>query len=225
MPYDHDAHWRGVAGGVNTPFDAGYVMEYRNHVGQKFDLTKKKRDVESVLNGHKCKLILDGCAKGASCGWRVSVVFNVELVLGLNDASDIGRGKKIHKSVYLFPQAARADGKSWGENEDQPSTNVIAHECGHLFNYPDEYWEYGGWVHCDYIKNNELDFVKGDGLKGREVWQISSDKNVMGGGCNNVIPLDSSLSPSATVHPYYLEYIRRHFHDKTGLSWRIGYGS
>ncbi len=62
-------------------------------------------------------------------------------------------------------------------------------------------------------------------LKGREVWQISSDKNVMGGGCNNVIPLDSSLPPSATVHPYYLEYIRRHFHDKTGLSWRIGYGS
>jgi type VI secretion system secreted protein VgrG len=170
VPYDHDAHWRGVAGGVNTPFDAGYVMEYRNHVGQKFDLTKKKRDVESVLNGHKCKLILDGCAKGASCGWRVSVVFNVELVLGLNDASDIGRGKKIHKSVYLFPQAARADGKSWGENEDQPSTNVIAHECGHLFNYPDEYWEYGGWVHCDYIKNNELDFVKGDGLKGMSLY-------------------------------------------------------
>ncbi|SAL56131.1 type IV secretion protein Rhs [Caballeronia sordidicola] len=110
---------------------------------------------------------------------------------------------------------------SWLDNP--ADTNVVAHECGHMFNFPDEYWEFGGWVHKMYIKNNELDFETGEKLNGNEVWQMRSSSNLMGYGALNAIKPGPKSAPSATVSPHYLEYIRRHFCELTHKTWRIGY--
>lgn len=135
----------------------------------------------------------------------------------------------------MYPEALPDQSVVW---KDMPyEANVIAHECGHLFNYPDEYWKYGGWVHEQYIKDKKLDFDVGLRNDGRETWQIASKTNVMGGGCNIQASMSDKASPSATVHPYYLEYIRRHFCELTGerkpvrtpdgkktwRKWRVGY--
>jgi type VI secretion system secreted protein VgrG len=251
VPFHHDMHWEVAGRGVDSPV-GGYVLKYRDKTGSRFDPAIKMRQIEAVLNGHKSKLILNGCSKNDACGCRVSVIFKVELLLAVDNAP-VSAGKKNHKTINLFPKTQRADGGSWGEVnmyletqmdgnpiwKDMPyDTNVIAHECGHLFNYPDEYWQYGGWVHEQYIKNRELDFSLGNENKNKATWQISSVDNVMGGGCNNRIASGARAVPSANVHPYYLEYIRRHFCELTGEApqylnddktkpiwrrWRVGY--
>jgi type VI secretion system secreted protein VgrG len=250
IPYYHDSHWKVVGRGVDSPVD-GYVLKYRKANGANFDIATRTQQIEAVLNGHKSKLILNGCSKNAACGCRVSVVFKVELMLGVNQVPV--DGKSAHKTINLFPKTQRADSGSWGEVNMYPAmqpggkstwkdmpydTNVIAHECGHLFNYPDEYWEYGGFVNEQYIVNQELNFPLGDANKNKETWQIYSAKNLMGGGCNNRIETGDKAVPSATVHPYYLEYVRRHFCELTGETpqftngdkskpvwrrWRVGY--
>jgi len=231
LAYDHDSHVDYLRYNVGTAFN-GMVVEYRDALGPRFDLETKKKQVEHVLNGHKSTLILDGCSKGASCGWRVKVVFRVEFQLALRDRT--ADGKSAHKSIYLFPKAIRADSSSWGEinlemqsngtyREPSFDKNVVAHECGHLFNFPDEYWEYGGWVQEDYIKDMELDFQKGSVRSGKAVWQIRSENNLMGYGATHSIPSNLASPPSATVHPYYLKYVREHFAKLTNKAWRIGY--
>jgi type VI secretion system secreted protein VgrG len=233
VPYDSDAHYRCVVYGVGR-YDNGHVMEYRRGIGPRFDVEKKKRQVEAVLNGHGCQLILDGCSKEASCGCRVSVIFRVEFLISVAGA-DVGSGKKIHKTVYLFPRELRADAKSWGEISTRRrrdgtyvdsggDSNVAAHECGHLFNFPDEYWEYGGWVHRMYINNNQLDFAADAAHRGKQKWQMTSARNLMGGGCNNPVPQTPGALPTASVGPYYLEYVRKHFTDMTHKNWKVGYG-
>lgn len=233
VPFDHDAHWEGVGRGVGKLINGGFVMEFRESTGPRFELPTKKRQVEAVLNAHGSKFILDGCSKGTSCGCRVSIKFHVDFLLGLNDA-DVADGKKVHKTIYLFPRAIRADARSWGEVNllpqrdsyvDNPDdTNVVAHECGHMFNFPDEYWEFGGWVHKMYIENSELNFATGDMYKGKETWQMRSENNLMGYGANKIIKPGTNGGPTAMVSPHYLEYIRRHFSELTHKAWRIGYG-
>jgi type VI secretion system secreted protein VgrG len=233
VPYETTTHNLCVYYGVGKPV-RGHVMEYRDGIGPRFDVEMKKRQVEAVLNSHKSSLILDGCSKGASCGCRVPVFFRVEFLISTKGV-EVGNGKKIHKTVHLFPREQRADAGSWGEvttrqRRDRTyvdqitDTNVAAHECGHLFNFPDEYWEYGGWVHRMYIHNNQLDFSVGAANRGKEAWQMSSARNIMGGGCSNPVPGAPDATPSASVDPYYLEYIRRHFSEITHKKWRVGYG-
>ncbi|SAL55903.1 Rhs element Vgr protein [Caballeronia sordidicola] len=253
VPFHHDLHWKTAGLGVGKPSN-GLVLKYRDGTGSHFNVATKRQQIEAVLNAHGSKLILNGCSKNAACGCRVSVVFRVQLLLSINDAP-VADGKPIHKIINLFPRTQRADAGSWGEINmfqqaqsdgrvvwaDMPSdTNVIAHECGHLFNYPDEYWELGGWVHEQYIKDQELNFALGISNRGKETWQISSDKNLMGGGANIPISTGKATSPTATVHPYYLEYIRQHFCELTGETpqhlngdaarrvwrrWRVGYNA
>jgi type VI secretion system secreted protein VgrG len=221
VPYHHDHHWSVVSQGVNQKTSAGLVMQYRDSVGNDFNLAAQKSRVESVLNSHRSLLILDGCSRAAACGCRVSVKFNVEFVLSVKDA----RVGECHKEVWLFPRSGRADAACWGEingivGDDGSFTpsavgNVVAHECGHLFNYPDEYWKDGGWVHKNYISpNQELDFARGDANAGKKVWQIESQTNLMGYG---------AVSTNATVDPNYLEYVRKEFSELSNKKWKIGY--
>jgi type VI secretion system secreted protein VgrG len=144
VPYENSAHWRNVANGVGSPF-AGLVMEYRDAAGSNVDLVALKRQVEATLNGHKSQLILAGCSKAASCGCRVKVRFNVTFLLSVKNCH-VG---EYHKEIWLFPKTDRADAASWGESNFDPipkdpnryvslsEMNIVAHECGHLFNYPD----------------------------------------------------------------------------------------
>ncbi|KWN01958.1 hypothetical protein WM22_02075 [Burkholderia ubonensis] len=239
VPFHHDVHAYARPMTVDTPTNGSdgkfYVMRYRDGVGRKFDVKRSKQQVESVLNGHGSVLILDGCSKEAACGCRVVVRFRVEFLIGIGDAA-VGDGKKIHKTIFLFPEAERADAGTWGEIQvvkggakdwgqfvSLPESNVVAHECGHLFNFPDEYWEWGGYVHKRYVKDGQLDFEAGEYFKRQEVWQIRSDENVMGYGANLPVSQLAGTSPSARAQPYYLEYIRRHFCEMTHKQWRIGY--
>jgi type VI secretion system secreted protein VgrG len=219
VPYDHFPHWVGVASGPGTLVTSNVLMEYRDSTG--IDLTILKNKVESVLNRHHGLLILDGCSRGASCGRRVKVKFVVELILGLKSAA-LG---DAHKKVWLFPKAQRADASSWGEQEfgyDRfgnvvwPSLmdgQVVPHECGHLFRFPDEYFAFGGFVHKKYIKNEELDFDAQEKMKNKAFWNMYSENNLMGGGCSK---------DWAAVKPHYLYYLRQYFSEMTGMSWNIG---
>ena len=215
---------------ITGSFDGQKVVEddlmmiYRESLSPKFDLKAVQRHVERTLNGHRSQLILDGCSKGASCGCRVKVEFKVEFLLSIKGAS-VG---EHDRDIYLFRQAERADSGAWGEENGpvrangekiiftpMPSASVIDHECGHLFNFPDEYWKNNGWPHAMYIDGNqELDFNLGDVNKNREKWQIESNENLMGGGCWN---------ENALVGPHYLECVRKHFSELTAKTWRIGY--
>ncbi|WP_157662231.1 hypothetical protein [Burkholderia ubonensis] len=109
-----------------------------------------------------------------------------------------------------------------GKIVDVPENNYEAHEHGHYFNFPDEYYDQGGFVHISYIKDGEIDFGKLDAMIGKMVWQGDSKKSLMGFGAVQAYQPNSIV---AFVKPYYLEYARRHFSAVTGKVWRIGYAA
>lgn len=98
--------------------------------------------------------------------------------------------------------------------------HVEAHECGHYFNFPDEYYARGGWLHESYIKNEQIDFPLVDAKAGGLLWQGRSPTNLMGYGA-----LLAIKNGRATIKPYYLEYVRRQFSLATNKLWRVGYES
>jgi len=189
------------------------------------EASKYKSDIESALNSGNYKLILGGCRKKEACGCRIAVRFCVDVhVVNEEDAIKL----KANNTIQLFPQVSRADALHWGEVDYKPNSlaepenevasQVKAHEVGHLFNFPDEYWQYGGFVHEQYIRDDKmLDFdigIKNGIDKTNETWQFDSGNNLMGYGANE---------PKAMTRPYYLEYIRHWFSRHTHKEWLIGY--
>lgn len=231
IPYEFSAHSEMSPGSVGK----GVKMDYRDAVGDKYDVAALKNRIEAVLNQVNYKLILDGCSKGAACGCRVSVKFKVDLRVSIKGA--LIDGFTPHVSLKLFPTILRADTGAWGEVQkaqidrnkmiDMPISNVEAHECGHYFNFPDEYYDQGGWLHESYIKDEQIDFSLVDAMAGTMMWQGHSHTdlscvgaNVMGDGAN---ASSQNGRITAAVKPYYLEYIRRQFSLSTNKLWRIGY--
>jgi type VI secretion system secreted protein VgrG len=106
------------------------------------------------------------------------------------------------------------------DNRDQD--NVQAHECGHLFAFPDEYWQREGSVHKTYVRDQQLIFGFGEILRGKPIWQIECADNLMGAAANNSAPV-SGRQQTARIEPYYLEYVRREFSRITARPWKIGY--
>jgi type VI secretion system secreted protein VgrG len=189
------------------------------------DASTYKSMIEKTLNQGNYKLILDGCSKGAACGCRVAVKFCADVHV-VREANAPALNPNI--TINLFPTTERADARSWPEAEYEKSsitgryteivTQTKAHETGHLFNFPDEYWIQGGFVHSMYIKNGmDIDFTLSDANKTtNKVWVIETEDNLMGNGCGK---------PVATTSPYYLEYIRRWFSAHTNKLWRVGYNA
>lgn len=222
VPYDFSQHSTMTAGSVRK----GVKMDYRDAVGPKFDVRALTGRIEAVLNQGNYKLILDGCSKGAACGCRVKVNFKVDLRVSIRGVPISGFSE--HVALHLYPSVLRADTSSWGERQkwqdinqvihDYPMANVEAHECGHYFNFPDEYYDQGGWLHESYIKNEHIDFSLVDAKTGILAWQGRSQSNLMGYGATT--PLDKGR---ATISPYYLEYVRRQFSLATNKLWRVGY--
>ncbi|MBW9104203.1 DUF2345 domain-containing protein [Paraburkholderia phenoliruptrix] len=180
-----------------------------------------KNEIEKTLNQGNYNLILAGCRKEGACGCRVSVRFCADVhVVRASEAITLNPNITIN----LFPTTARADAYNWPEKDYQMSngryveriTQTKAHETGHLFNFPDEYWEQGGFVHSIYIQNGkDIDFQLADANKNKNTfWVIETKTNLMGQG---------ALRPTATTSPYYLEYIRRWFSAHTNKLWRVGY--
>lgn len=189
------------------------------------DASTYKNMIEKTLNQGNYKLILDGCSKGGACGCRVAVKFCADVhVVREADAPALNPNIIIN----LFPTTARADANNWpeadykldntGAGKIKIVTQTKAHETGHLFNFPDEYWQQGGFVHSIYIKNGrDIDFDLADKNKeAGKFWVIETENNLMGGGC---------LQPTATTSPYYLEYVRRWFSAHTNKLWRVGYAA
>jgi type VI secretion system secreted protein VgrG len=225
IPYSFNTHSHMSPGDVVD----GVKMDYRDAVRAGYDVGALRSRIEAVLNQGSYKLILDGCSKGAACGCRVKVNFRVDLRVSVKGV--VIAGFKPHVSNHLYPFVLRADTSSWGERQkckdknvvrDYPLANVEAHECGHYFNYPDEYYDQGGWLHESYIKDEQIDFSLVDAKAGTKVWQGVSNTNLMGYGAT--APLKTGQI-TATIEPYYLEYVRRQFSLATNKLWRVGYGS
>lgn len=224
IPYEYSVHSTMTPGSTRK----GVKMDYRDAVGSDFDVHTLIGRIEAVLNQGDYKLILDGCSKGAACGCRVKVHFKVDLRVSIKGAPI--KGFEPHVTLKLFPEVFRADTGSWGERHkwkdelkikhDYPGANVEAHECGHFFNFPDEYYDQGGWIHHSYIKGEQIDFSLVDAKAGAMFWQGYSSFNVMGSGANS--PVQSGRI-TAGIKPYYLEYVRRQFSIVTNKLWRVGY--
>uniref|UniRef100_UPI000486AC3F DUF2345 domain-containing protein n=1 Tax=Paraburkholderia acidipaludis TaxID=660537 RepID=UPI000486AC3F len=222
VPYNYQAHWYAIQNNLPIP---GCVVESRSEPGADFKLSEVRARIEAVLNQKAFWLVLDQCQKGASCGCRVKVKYAVELYLP--DANGkVPANKTIHHEINLFPMAIRNDAASWGEDSPNSTSlkfhdNAIPHECGHLFNFPDEYYDQGGWLHTMYIENGVVNRDKVKANQGTEVWQGYSQDNVMGGGCAHFsLP---GQAPTAKIDYYYGNYIAREFNDMTGRIWRVGY--
>ncbi|MBP0607890.1 MULTISPECIES: type VI secretion system Vgr family protein [Burkholderia] len=226
VPYEATTHWRMMPGSTVK----GVKMDYRDTVGDKYDVDALRNRIEAVLNQRTYKLILDGCSKGAACGCRVKVNFRVDLRVSVRGAPIAGF--KPHVTNHLYPTVLRADTSSWGEGQkwqddrgevhDSGRANVEAHECGHYFNFPDEYYDRGGWLHESYIKCEQIDFSLVDAKAGTMMWQARSPTNLMGYGANSSWQIGKV---TATIKPYYLEYVRRQFSLATNKLWRVGYDS
>jgi type VI secretion system secreted protein VgrG len=190
---------------------------------REVDASTYKNMIEKTLNQGNYKLILDGCNKGAACGCRIAVKFCADIHV-VREADAPALNPNI--IISLFPTTARADANNWPEDEYKIDntgagkikavTQTKAHETGHLFNFPDEYWEQGGFVHSIYVKDGRnIDFELADRNKtAGKFWVIETENNLMGGGC---------IKPTATTSPYYLEYVRRWFSAHTNKLWRVGY--
>ncbi|MCG5078709.1 type VI secretion system Vgr family protein, partial [Paraburkholderia tagetis] len=223
LPYTFEVHSRMAPGDIVD----GVKMVYRDAVGEKYDVGALRNRIEGVLNKGGYKLILDGCSKGAACGCRVKVNFKADLRVSIKGTSL--KNFNEHVSLHLYPAVLRADTGSWGEQYKYLDNNMLrdcdvahveAHECGHYFNFPDEYYARGGWLHESYIKNEQIDFPLVDAKAGCLLWQGRSPTNLMGYGA-----LLAVKNGRATIKPYYLEYVRRQFSLATNKLWRVGYES
>jgi type VI secretion system secreted protein VgrG len=221
VPYD------STGNGANVTDEARPKnLKFVDRDSTKYDFAAKAKLINSVMNQNSYKLILDGCAKGPQCGCRVSIQFDVAFFVIKESERLFG---PYHSVINLYPYAFRDDSGNWGEvvAKFDASTNdytrwledyTAAHECGHLFNYPDEYFRESGSVHEQYIEKQHLQFERGRQLAGSETWQMVSRQNLMGSGSRNKVSVD----PLPQVPPYYMEYLRRWMTKHTSKKWRVG---
>jgi type VI secretion system secreted protein VgrG len=197
-----------------TPSNKAVRLIEDRPVGDMKNLPAMKLKIEAVLNQNKYSLTIAKCPKGNACACQIAVQFKIEFVTSKAD--------EHHAVVNLFPQAERADSGNWGEvnvqfrgSTYQPILieHVQAHEVGHLFSFPDEYYAGGGAVHRQYVRPDKtVNLALANNNPNRDTWQGVTAKNLMGLGVYNAV----SDTPS-----YYFYRIRDWFHEKTGREWKI----
>lgn len=187
------------------------------------DIAKLREQAESVLNANHFKLTRADCAQGDACGCRVPVRFVVQVV----DPHQ-AHAPTPHATINVYEQTLRADSANWGEvtvtrNDQQsdcnapnyylphPQDHVVAHEAGHLFSWPDEYYDNGGAVHRDFIVNQHVSPDRVQALAGKPRWQAYTSDTLMGYGANS----------GAGIRTYYLERIATWFETQNGHPWRV----
>ncbi|AXF23237.1 hypothetical protein CUJ89_22590 [Burkholderia pyrrocinia] len=212
--------------GANAPSSAKVNLKFVDRETTTFKFSEKENFIRNTLNQNSYKLILDGCSKDVACGCRIEIKFDVKFVV-LKSSEENAPG--YARIIKLYPYAARDDSGNWGEigatfdptarEYDLFGTDYTpAHECGHLFNFPDEYYSDGGAVHEQYIDNEQLQFAKGHALDGTLTWQMISRGNLMGLGARNKV--ETGAKP--VIPPYYMEYLRRWMTKYTNKKWRVG---
>ena len=187
------------------------------------NLDNLKAQAEAVLNADHFKLTRADCGQGDACGCRIPVRFVVQIV-----DPHKPHAPRPHAMVNVYEQALRADSGNWGEvtvthNEQQwdphasnyyisnPQDHVVAHEAGHLFSWPDEYYDQGGAVHQDFIVDQHVKREKVEALAGQSRWQAYTADTLMGYGANH----------GAGIRTYYIERIAKWFGEQNGHTWRV----
>ncbi|WP_322069571.1 type VI secretion system Vgr family protein [Paraburkholderia bannensis] len=189
----------------------GVTLKIVDRQGDLADSAGLKKRIESGLNLHGYCLKPKNCPRGNSCTCTVKIKTEVDFV----------KDGRFHAAINLFPAEVRADSENWGErrvqwNEDEQAyeplrfQNTPIHESGHLFGWPDEYFDGGGAVYGKYINAQKLVDVKMPQLI--DNWQRTTDDNIMGGGLFKETP---------EIARYYMYGFRDWFEKRTLVEWEV----
>lgn len=189
----------------------GVTLKIVDRQGDMADSAALKKRIEGGLNLHGYCLKPKSCPRGNSCTCTVKIRTEVDFV----------KDGRFHAAINLFPAEVRADSGNWGElsvqwNADEQAyepeafQNTPIHESGHLFGWPDEYFDAGGAVYGKYINAQKLVDVKMAQLI--DNWQRTTDDNIMGGGLFNETP---------EIPRYYMYGFRDWFERKTAIEWEV----
>lgn len=79
----------------------------------------------------------------------------------------------------------------------------------HCREFPDEYFDLGGWLHESHIKDEQIDFSLVDAKAETLMWQGRSQKNLMGYGAN--LPLQNGRATIKSTLNNSESLVRRRF--------------
>ncbi|WP_322044892.1 type VI secretion system Vgr family protein [Paraburkholderia sp. J67] len=219
----------------NDPrFDEQFLKSDRP-VSEITNLANMKQKIETFLNGNNYKMALkqcpfsspaDTCTPDAPSGtaplWQSTCVQQVNVKFEIDFITD--PKQRAHRRVNLYPMSMRADSGNWGERNvirnkkktewiDNPIEHVQAHETGHLFSFPDEYFDAGGSIHKNYITaEQKVNLPLANHNPDLNTWQGVGNRTLMGPG----VYLATPRFPS-----YYLQRAVDWFDRQTGKSWVV----
>ncbi|WP_434664545.1 type VI secretion system tip protein TssI/VgrG [Paraburkholderia sp. A3BS-1L] len=200
-------------------FSATFIKEPRP-AKEITNLSAMKSTIEAFLNANSYKLAIRNCPKAGAasdCKAQVAVKFEIDFVTKADE--------RHHAQVNLYPSANRADSGNWGELnvrrnktntawEPIPNEHVQQHETGHLFSFPDEYFDQGGAVHKSHIdaKTQTVKFADAVASADKNTWQGIGRTTLMGPGV---------YTPGVKVPSYYLNRVKHWFSTQTGWDWVV----
>ncbi|WP_180048074.1 MULTISPECIES: type VI secretion system Vgr family protein, partial [unclassified Acinetobacter] len=194
---------------TNVPYDKNSIQ---NHVSRPYDAIKLatiKTKIEETLNKEIKYLTPVQCNQAGGCACKIPMYLEVEFV----------ENGRFHQKVNLFPKSPRPNTDNWAEERLDTNNQVmspdrehaLAHEVGHYFNFPDEYYFSGGMVHKMYI-NPRTKIVDLTIPEPVDDWKRYSLDNLMGQGATKLDP---------ELPKYYFNFIKDWFERKTRIQWNI----
>ncbi|WP_321817335.1 MULTISPECIES: type VI secretion system Vgr family protein [unclassified Paraburkholderia] len=189
----------------------GVKLKPIDRKGWLSDPVGMQKRIESRLNENNYYLRPKACPRGGACTCKVAIAMKVKLVSS-------GRS---HQKVNIYPTTSRPDSGNWGEvqvawsssdNWFKPiaTQHASAHETGHLYGWPDEYFLDAGTVYKGYINAQKLVDVQMAQLN--DNWQRSTETNLMGKGM---------YTESPEIQKYYMYGFRDWFEDQNGIEWDV----
>lgn len=202
------------------------------------NLDKLQSQINSVLNKDGYYFSPKNCEKEGGCTCKIYFVFNMSMTqkntvadryiraeINLLELSERQNTKfwafysvlKGEKSspVRILVDASGTVITHGGELQKfeyhEEAINVSAHECGHLYGYPDEYFVKGGAVHTMYIDKKTL-LVDVKMAEPPNDWKRDITGNLMNRASPNKLPV---------MPEYYLNVYKNIFEQKTKLLWEI----
>lgn len=216
LPYDADT----MSGSAEVNYN--FVMQQVKAEHLQF-LKATEVKVSQILNQKGYYLTPSRCNKSGGCSCKIPVVFNVEYEFSQVIKDDV---------IRLFEDSKRADASNFSMVErtvmeykkiinnkkvkvkeiwEYEATVTYAHETGHHFGFPDEYFEGGGGIHKMYINPTTL-LVDTKMKEPANDWKREGKDNLMSTRGVDVLPV---------IPSYYYEIFRKKFEQKTGIEMEI----